>query len=587
MSEIHYPFSAVVGQPSFKLALVLAAINPRIGGVVIGGPRGSAKSTLARGMADLLPTHPPCEDDDASASLPAEFVTLPLGASEEMLLGTLDLQQVLQDKTVAFNPGLLSRAHGGVLYVDEVNLLPDNLVDLLLDVAASGVNRVERDGISHSHKAEFLLVGTMNPDEGELRPQLHDRFGLSVQLSNQYAAAERVEIVRQREAFEADPEGFCRRYQPQQQQLIEQIQAARTLLPKVGCEDELRLAIAERCAQAQVDGLRADLVWFRAACAHAAWQGREQVERQDLDAVEELVLAHRRRAQVSPPPSPQPNQPPPPSGPQGGGFKRPDTSRRDPETEAAGDWGAMSPQAQQRQAISGMALDHLSPEANFTGTAVAGLTDRAGKRRGDQADGRHQGAELSNRPDWFATLVQQLGQWPPKALRWKKAQQGQAALHLVLLDTSASTLAQQQFGRAKAVLGQIAERAYLEREQLAVFGFGNNRVDNLLPRVRAPKELDHWLDQLEAGGGTPLYPALQQAQQYLSQLQRRSPGLQLCSYILTDGRSRAELQSLQLPGKTVWIDTEAGAVKRGRGRRLAQQLGADYWSLEQLTSPAG
>lgn len=580
MSELHYPFSAVVGQSQFKLALTLAAINPSIGGVVISGPRGSAKSTLARGLADLLPQHPPSEDQ-AAATLPAEFVTLPLGASEEMLLGTLDLQQVLNDKTVAFSPGLLSRAHGGVLYVDEVNLLADNLVDLLLDVAASGVNRVERDGISHSHRAEFLLIGTMNPDEGELRPQLHDRFGLSVQLSNRYEATERVEIVRLREAFDQQPQRFCAEYREAQQRLIENIVNARARLPQVDCDDSLRLLIAERCAEAQVDGLRADLVWFRAARAHAAWQGREQVELADLDAVQELVLAHRRRS-ASPPTDPNSTPPStPPTGGNNGGFKRPD-NRYDGskfESKGSGDWGAMEPQAQKRQALELLSIVQARSKAATT-AATGELRLVGGKNQGStRGQGRH-GVETGSRPDWFATLINQLGDWPPKALRWRKRRQGLACLHLVLLDTSASTLGQQQFGRAKAVLAQIAERAYFSREQLAVFGFGNNRVDNLLPQVRAPKELGDWLDSLKAGGGTPLYPALLQAHDYLSRLQRRQPALQLRSYVLTDGRSRAELDGLALPGETVWIDTEASAIKRGRGRQLAQQLGANYLSLD-------
>ncbi|WP_271270735.1 ATP-binding protein [Aliamphritea hakodatensis] len=588
MNEQQFPFAAVTGQQNLKLALMLAAVNPAIGGVLVSGPRGCAKSTLARGLVGILPHR---ETDDATAP----FVTLPLGASEEMLLGSLDLQQVLSDKQVSFRPGLLSKAHQGVLYVDEVNLLNDHLVDQLLDVAASGVNRIERDGISHQHAASFLLLGTMNPDEGALRPQLQDRFGLAVNLSNQYPVAERVEIVRHREAFDADPEGFCQQYSETQAGLLAQIVTARQILTKVTCSDELRIAIAEACNAAGVDGLRGDIVWFRAAVAHAALQGRDAVTREDIDAVAELVLAHRRKddaGQNSNPPSPEQNSDQqPPNPPRNNGFKRPDDSQRQSSEPSSqqdrqdqsgkdqqGDWGSMAPQAYAADQTVDVALPaQLEQAVPLKGKALAAP---AASRQGNAAahSGAARGNTQTNRPDWFATLGKSLGEWPPQ-LVFKRQPEGRSQLHCLLLDTSASTLAEGVFARAKGAMVEIARRAYLERQQLAIFGFGNNRVENLLPQIRAPKELQRWLDNLSAGGGTPMRQVFSHVAGYLQQTQRQFPALEIHTYVLTDGRSQAQLNDISLPGKTFWLDTEQASVKRGRGEALAQQLHAEYIAL--------
>ncbi|SQF98403.1 magnesium chelatase, subunit ChII [Paucimonas lemoignei] len=299
----HFPLAAVVAADALKLALCLTAIDPKIGGVLIEGPRGMAKSTLARGLADLLAS--------------GQFVTLPLGATEERLVGTLDLDAALGEGRAQFSPGVLAKADGGVLYVDEVNLLADHLVDLLLDVAASGVNLVERDGISHRHAARFVLIGTMNPEEGELRPQLLDRFGLNVALSGQTLPVQRGQIIRRRLEFDADPRGFCQQWQGEQDALKQRCEQARQLLDAIELDDVSLTLITERCFAAGVDGMRADLVWLRAARAHAAWRGTSAIAEQDIDAVAEFALRHRRR-DGSPPrdePAPQNSQPPstPPS----------------------------------------------------------------------------------------------------------------------------------------------------------------------------------------------------------------------------------------------------------------------------------
>ncbi|HDS1743770.1 MULTISPECIES: AAA family ATPase [Pseudomonas] len=316
MSEpVQFPLAAVVGADDLKLALCLTAIDPKIGGVLIEGPRGMAKSTLARGLADLLGEGP--------------FVTLPLGASEERLVGTLDLDAALGQGKAQFSPGVLAQADGGVLYVDEVNLLPDTLVDLLLDVAASGTNRIERDGISHRHSARFVLIGTMNPEEGELRPQLLDRFGLNVVLDGLPAPQARQQIIRRRLAFDTDPLAFCEQWAAAQAQLRERCHAARQGLAAIALDDQALAWITERCFAAGVDGLRADLVWLRAARAHCAWRGGEAIEELDVDAVAEFALRHRRRV---------PPEVAPPSNP-------PEAGGRDGHSQGGqGDWGALPAQ---------------------------------------------------------------------------------------------------------------------------------------------------------------------------------------------------------------------------------------------------
>lgn len=315
---VHFPLAAIVASDSLKLALCLAAIDPRIGGVLIEGPRGMAKSTLARGLADLLAD--------------GQLVTLPLGASEDRLVGTLDLEAALGEGRARFSPGVLAKADGGVLYVDEVNLLADHLVDLLLDVAASGVNRVERDGISHAHPARFVLIGTMNPEEGELRPQLLDRFGLNIALQGQPAPAERGQIIRRRLAFDSDPQAFCEQWAPEQAALRARCQHARERLASIPLCDQALESITTRCFAEGVDGLRADLVWLRAARAHAAWRGGDAIIEEDVEAVAEFALRHRRQA-----PRQQPSATPPPA--------TPPTGAAQPSDPGQGQWGDMPAQA--------------------------------------------------------------------------------------------------------------------------------------------------------------------------------------------------------------------------------------------------
>ncbi len=315
MSTSTFPFSAVVGHDDLRLALLLNAVHPGVGGVLVRGEKGTAKSTAVRALAALLPDldvvvgcrfrcdpaapDPDCPDGPhpavVAARHPARLVELPVGATEDRLVGSLDLERALAEGVRAYQPGLLADAHRGVLYVDEVNLLHDHLVDALLDAAAMGRAHVERDGVSVSHAARFLLVGTMNPEEGELRPQLLDRFGLAVEVRAARDVATRAEVVRRRLAFDDDPSGFTATWAPAERATAARIADAQARVGAVVLPDAELRRIAAVCAAFDVDGMRADLVIARAAAAHAAWRGAEAVAEEDVRVAARLALPHRRR----------------------------------------------------------------------------------------------------------------------------------------------------------------------------------------------------------------------------------------------------------------------------------------------------
>jgi len=313
-----YPFTAVVGQERMKRSLVLNAVDPRIGGVLIRGERGTAKSTAARAMAALLPkievfVDSPFNDDPKAPNTWSDwvkeqiaagknmeivkrqirFVDLPVSATEDRVVGTLDIEKAIQKGERHFEPGVLAAANRGLLYIDEVNLLDDHVVDLLLDSAAMGVNIVEREGISFSHPARFILVGTMNPEEGDLRPQLLDRFALSVEIHGIRDARERVLIMQRNLSFEGDPEKFRQEWLPREEELSHQIEQARTLVDKVTHSTRDLISIASLTTAMNVDGHRADLVILKTARAHAAFEGRQSITDRDIALAAELTLPHR------------------------------------------------------------------------------------------------------------------------------------------------------------------------------------------------------------------------------------------------------------------------------------------------------
>ena len=315
-----FPFTAIVGQEEMKLALQLNVIDPKIGGVMIMGDRGTGKSTTIRAIADLLPEIEIVKDDPFNSHksdldlmgnevkqaiqngkdleterIKIPMVDLPLGATEDRVCGTIDIEKALTEGVKAFEPGLLAKANRGILYVDEVNLLDDHLVDILLDSAASGWNTVEREGISIRHPARFVLVGSGNPEEGELRPQLLDRFGMQAEIRTVKDPTLRVKVVEERTSFDQTPMVWVDKYEEQQQELRNRIVAAQKLLPSVQIDYDLRIKISEVCSRLDVDGLRGDIVTTRAAQAHAAYDNRDKVTVDDIAAIIVLCLRHRLR----------------------------------------------------------------------------------------------------------------------------------------------------------------------------------------------------------------------------------------------------------------------------------------------------
>ena len=308
-----FPFSAIVGQDDMKLAMILTAIDPSIGGVLVFGDRGTGKSTAVRALAALLP---PIEaikgcpvnsasvgeipdwvdtQSDQTETRPTPVIDLPLGVTEDRVVGALDIERALTRGEKAFEPGLLARANRGYLYIDEVNLLEDHIVDLLLDVAQSGENVVEREGLSIRHPARFVLVGSGNPEEGELRPQLLDRFGLSVDVRSTTDLMERIEVVKRRDAYERDPEGFCERYAETDQEIRDKITNARREISGLEADDDTLRDCAELCMALGADGLRGELTLLRASRALAAYQGDDRIERAHLRRIAPIALSHRLR----------------------------------------------------------------------------------------------------------------------------------------------------------------------------------------------------------------------------------------------------------------------------------------------------
>lgn len=601
--QASFPFSAIVGQAQLKIALLLISVDPQIGGLLLSGPRGSAKSTMVRSLANLTQNQP--------------FVNVPLGASEEMISGSFDLEKALNNSEVAFRPGLLAKANDGILYVDEVNLLTDNLVDLLLDVAASGINLVERDGISHHHAANFSLVGTMNPDEGELRPQLLDRFGLMAQVATCFSLAERKQVVRQRLAYDQNPDKFLQQHQAEQDRLRDKLAWAKNNLSSVAVSDSISTQIAQRCAEANVEGFRADLTMHRASCANAALNQQLVVSESDLEQVAPLVLAHRRqpheRKQSTPPDnngadnsdsnkngSAKNRTSGNASARNQGAASIPNTSLNEVSTQ--GIWGAIDTVA--TATASARLMPPLSVQkpllTNVHGAPSAATQSvHSGQRTGTSRSPRftHQchnhHRNNTRKIDWLRTLASNHRFHKSKSrdpqsrnqqcnLKFRYPRTLSSELDLVLLDISASTLSGQGLSQAKGVLKILSQHSYQKRRQLGIVTFGNERVSTLLHPQRAPYDIQDKLDSIRAGGGTPAIAAFNYAENLLNRQRYRH--LECSIFLVTDGRldKSAAQHALWSAYPVTIVDIESSRIKLEQSKQLAEQTSAQYVHVSNL-----
>ena len=585
-----YPFSAIVGHDQLRLALLLCAVRPEIGGALIRGEKGTAKSTAVRGLAGLLG---------------AGLVEMPLGATEDRVIGSLDLQRVLRDGEHAFSPGLLARAHGGVLYVDEVNLLHDHLVDVLLDAAAMGRVHIERDGVSHSHEARFVLIGTMNPEEGELRPQLLDRFGLTVEVRASRDVDVRMQVIRQRMAYEADPDGFAERYEEADAELARRIAAARALVDDVVLPDNELRRIAALCAAFDVDGMRADLVVARTAAAHAAWRGALTVEEHDIRVAAELALPHRRRrdpfddpgldrdqlddalAQAGADPEPEPD---PPGGGQPADDSAPQTNSHTASKPPSSRPSASPSQTFRTRALTVPGVGQGAPGRRSRARNVSGRVVTATDGGDPQGHGLH----------LFATLLSAAehayaGPLRPRAddLRRAVREGREGNLVIFVVDASGSMAARDRMAAVSGATLSLLRDAYQRRDKVAVITFRQHEARLLLPPTSSAHIAGRRLSRFDTGGKTPLAEGLLAARALIVRERVRDRARRPLVVVLTDGRAtggpdplgRTRIAAARLVAEgaaAVVVDCETSYVRLGLAGQLARQLGAATARLEQL-----
>jgi magnesium chelatase subunit D len=567
------PFSAVVGQEDAKLALILTACEPRIGGVLLRGDKGSAKSTLARGLAALLPGDAP-------------FVELPIGATEDRLVGTLDITAALTGGEKRFDPGLLHSAHGGVLYVDEINLLPDHLVDLLLDVAASGVNRVEREGVSHSHPSRFLLVGSMNPEEGDLRPQLLDRFGLAVDVRTPTDPGERAAALRRRLAFDLAGGDVAGSFAAADAGLAARLASARPA--RLG--DELVEAVAGLCASVGAEGLRADLTICRAAAALAGWEGRSDAGPDDVRRVAPLALAHRARRDPFDP----------------AGLDQEKLSEALDEHLGAAEGGAGPGPDQVAEPDPVVAPAVVAAGRPATDPAVGRRTPGPGRRGrvvGDRAPAGPVAAvalgPTVRRAAARAGRSAEPAQVEARDLREPVREQKSANLIVLAVDASGSMGARRRMESAKGAVLALLQDAYQRRDLVSLVAFRDDKADVVLRPTGSIEVARARLAELPTGGRTPLAAGLRAALEVSAAPARAATHTPLI-VLITDGRATypaagsegpatalAAAEEIRRSGvSSVVIDVEDSGTRLGLAAELARAMGAEHVPMSDLT-PSG
>ncbi|MDY6998253.1 MAG: magnesium chelatase subunit D family protein [Actinomycetota bacterium] len=622
-AEVDYPFSALVGHDRLRLALVLCAVRPDIGGVLIRGEKGTAKSTAVRGLAQVLTAA-------FHGSGGGHLVELPIGATEDRVIGSLDLHKVLSEGEHAFSPGLLARAHRGVLYVDEVNLLHDHLVDILLDAAAMGRVHIERDGVSHSHDARFVLIGTMNPEEGELRPQLLDRFGLTVDVAASRDVEVRTEVIRQRLAFEADPPAFAQRFAQADADLAARIAEARKLLPDVVLPDSELRRIAALCAAFDVDGMRADLVVARTAAAHAAWRGASAVDEQDIRVAAELALPHRRRrdpfddpgldpgrlddamdqAAAAADEEPDPEPPDPPSG----GEQAPDAADgQAPQQDSSAHADGQAPDPPSNGDSPGAAppgtASSAAPSAQFrtralvvpgVGEGAPGRRSRARNRAGTVVSAATE-PETGHGVHLFATVQAAAGRHSgqgrlrvvPGDVRRAVREGREGNLVIFVVDASGSMAARDRMSAVGGATLSLLRDAYQRRDKVAVITFRQQDAQVVLPPTSSVHIASRRLARFDTGGRTPLAEGLLAARDMVVRERARDRARRSLVVVLTDGRAtggadplnRARAAAARLVAEgaaAVVVDCETSFVRLGLAEELARYLNAPAVRLDQL-----